>query len=158
MYILGIDPGTERMGFAIIEKGQRAETLITSGLISTPKTTSPGERLRHISLSLKKILNEHTITAAGVEKLFFSKNITTAMRVSEARGVVLLELQNHNIPIYEYTPTKIKSAVVGYGNASKEQVGRMVQTILNLKSPLTPDDVADAAAIALCVSGEQKNY
>lgn len=149
MQFLGIDPGTERLGFAIIEKGIGKEVLIESGLISTKIKDKDGKRLLYIQESLEKILTQHKVDVAGVEKIFFSKNITTAIRVAEARGVVLALLAKYGIPIKEYTPTQVKSATVGYGNATKSQVSVMVKTILELKKPLTPDDVADAAAIAL---------
>lgn len=149
MRVLGIDPGNHRLGFAIVENNLGKEHLITSGLISTDAKNEDGDRLLHIQEALEKILKEYSVDVAGVEKLFFSKNITTAIRVAEARGVILALLAKYKIPTKEYTPTQIKSTTVGYGNATKSQVSIMVKTILKLNRPLTPDDVADAAAIAL---------
>jgi len=156
MRVLGIDPGTERLGFAIVEKFSGSETLLEAGLISTKIKDANGKRLLYIQEELGKVLERNEIDLAGVEKIFFSKNVSTAIRVAEARGVVLALLAKHNIPIREYAPTEIKSATVGYGNATKDQVSKMVQTILRLASPLTPDDVADAAAIALTTISREK--
>lgn len=152
MTILGIDPGTATTGFGIIESTKRKSeyTLVDFGVISTKKTLSDAQRLKILADDLIALIKQHKPVGVGVEKLFFTTNQKTVMTVSQARGVVLLICQNHNIPIFEFTPLQVKSFICGYGKAEKKQVQYIVQKTFKLKTAPKPDDAADALAIALC--------
>jgi crossover junction endodeoxyribonuclease RuvC len=148
MHILGIDPGTGIVGFGVIEIGKKT-TLVDAGVIRTHKDQATAERLAEIYRELCEIIAQNKPDAASVEKLFFAQNVTTAMTVSQARGVILLALEQANVPIFEYTPLQIKMATVGYGRATKAQIQEMVRVQLNLREIPKPDDCADALAAAL---------
>lgn len=151
MTIIGIDPGTTRIGFGVIESTKNRLAVLDYGVISTPgKDKSLDYKL--ISEGLSKLISTHKPERAGVEKLFFSNNQKTAMSVAEARGVIILTLANHGIPIIEPAPQEVKQAVSSYGKADKNQVQRMVRLILNIKEDIKPDDAADALAIAICAA------
>ncbi|MBL8096178.1 MAG: crossover junction endodeoxyribonuclease RuvC, partial [Anaerolineales bacterium] len=124
--------------------------LVTYGVILTPKTLPMGERLIQIHTQLADLIREHQPATAAVEKLFFQKNVSTAMTVGQARGVIMLALAEARVPIGEYTPNEIKQAVAGYGSADKPQMQQMVRTLLNLREIPRPDDAADALAVAIC--------
>ncbi len=143
--ILGIDPGTGICGFGVIE-GSRA---IDYGVISTPPHTPLPERLLDIYDSLHEIISQNHPAVMAIEKLFFKQNITTGISVAEARGVCLLVAKQCNLPIFEYAPNQIKSAICGYGQAHKPQIQEMVRRHLGLKSVPQPDDAADALAVAI---------
>jgi crossover junction endodeoxyribonuclease RuvC len=148
--ILGLDPGTASVGYGIIEERDGSTFVLGYGVIATkPKDGSTARRLQIIYEGLDLLLTEYRPDAAAVEELFFGRNITTAVKVGQARGVLLLALANAGIPVAEYSPPKIKEAVSGYGNASKRQVQYMVQNLLNLEEPPRPDDAADGLAVAL---------
>lgn len=149
MRILGIDPGTGILGFGVVEVKGTKLTLIDAGVITTPAHTPHDERLEDIFDSLTEIIEAAKPDAYSVEKLFFTKNITTAMSVAEARGVALLVARQHKVPIYEYTPPQIKQTITGYGKADKKQVQEMVRLQLGLKEVPKPDDCADAIAAAI---------
>jgi len=149
MRIIGIDPGTGILGFGIIDVDRGKTTLVDAGVIRTPVKENDAVRLHTIYDELSEIIAATKPTVMSVEKLFFSKNVTTAMTVSQARGVVLLCAQQVGIEIHEYTPMQIKLAVTGYGNADKKQVQEMVRVILGLTEVPKPDDAADAIAAAL---------
>lgn len=149
MKILGIDPGIGRTGWGIIisEKGKvKSENF---GCIETFKEQEVGERLEILYQELQKIIEEYKPEALAIEELFFNKNVTTALTVGQARGVVLLSAQQHKIPITSYTPLQVKIGVTGYGKADKKQVGQMIKTILKLHSIPKLDDTADALAVAV---------
>jgi crossover junction endodeoxyribonuclease RuvC len=148
MRILGIDPGTGLMGFGVIETGRKPQ-LVDAGVIRTKVHQAESERLLIIFDALHEIVKETKPVMISVEKLFFAKNVTTAMSVAQARGIVLLVAQQHGLPIYEYTPMQIKQSITGYGKADKKQMQEMVRIILNLKEVPKPDDAADALAAAL---------
>ena len=149
MVILGIDPGLAIVGWGVVEyKGNKFKTL-GYGSILTPKELTTQERLAQIYDDLNVILARYSPEAVAVEELFFNTNQTTAIRVAEARGVILLAAQRAGIPIYEYTPLQVKQSVVGYGRAEKKQVITMVTMMLGLPKPPKPDDTADALAIAV---------
>lgn len=152
MKILGIDPGTATTGFGVIAKDSSKLSMVDCGIISTPKTMDMPERLQILFEDLHDIIRQHKPDVVAIEKLFFTNNITTAMTVSQARGVVLLASQQNNLIISEYTPLQVKMAVSGYGKATKKQVQEMVAKILKLKNIPKPDDAADALAIAICHS------
>ena len=150
MRILGLDPGTATVGYGVIDDVDGRVAVVSYGAITTrPKDGDAARRLQIIFEKLNDLIVEFRPDAAAVEKLFFGKNITTAIKVGQARGVLLLCLANADVPIAEYSPPKIKEAVTGYGNASKEQIQYMVQNLLNLSEIPKPDDAADGLAIAL---------
>src|SRR5690242_2674383 len=148
MRILGIDPGTGLLGFGVIETG-RKPTLVDAGVIRTKVHQPESERLEIIYDGLHEIVKATQPQLVSVEKLFFARNVTTAMSVAQARGVVLLVAQQHGLPIFEYTPMQIKQSLTGYGKADKKQMQEMVRLLLNLKEIPKPDDAADALAAAL---------
>lgn len=153
MRILGIDPGTGILGFGVIDSG-RQPVMVDAGVIRTAVKQPDAERLLIIYNSLQEIVKTNKPQAVSVEKLFFARNVTTAMSVSQARGVVLLVAQQHGLPIFEYTPMQIKQALTGYGKADKKQIQEMVRLILKLKEVPKPDDCADALAAALTYAAE----
>jgi len=156
MIILGVDPGTARTGYGIIEaKGNRIKT-IKYGIIETSKDTPPAERLEFIHKDILRVIKRYKPGVMAIEKLFFSKNAKTAMSVGEARGVILLAAMLQNVEIYEYTPPQVKMALTGYGRAEKNQIGQMVKLLLKLKEVPRPDDVADALAICVCHASSSK--
>lgn len=149
MRIIGIDPGTGILGFGIIELTKRKPALVDAGVIRTPVHEDDAVRLLTIYDELTDIIASTKPDQMSVEKLFFARNVTTAMTVAQARGVVLLTAMQAKLPIAEYTPMQIKQAVSGYGKADKKQIQEMVRVLLNLKSIPKPDDAADALAAAL---------
>lgn len=153
MRILGIDPGTGILGFGVIDIDDRGKmTLVDAGVIRTPVNEEDAIRLLTIFDELSDIIIQNKPQAMSVEKLFFAKNITTAMTVAQARGVVLLLGQQNGLDLYEYTPLQIKQAITGYGKADKKQMQEMVRVLLALKEVPKPDDAADALAAAICCS------
>jgi len=148
--ILGIDPGTGILGFGVIDVAPGNKlTLVDGGVIRTPVHEDDGVRLLTIYEELQDIIMQHKPDAMSVEKLFFARNVTTAMTVAQARGVVLLTAMQSQIPIAEYTPMQIKQAVTGYGKADKKQIQEMVKILLGLQQVPKPDDAADALAAAI---------
>lgn len=152
MKILGIDPGTGIVGFGVIETTGRKNTLVDAGVIRTPANQPLPERLLTIYNELEGLILELRPDEMAVEQLFFAQNVTTAMSVSHARGVILLLGKKHNLKIGEYTPLQIKQALTGYGRADKKQMQEMVRVLLGLKLAPKPDDCADALAAAICHS------
>jgi crossover junction endodeoxyribonuclease RuvC len=147
---LGIDPGTATTGYGLVRLAQDGSLVaVKYGVILTPKDASAPARLEMLYNQLCDILNEYKPNTAAVEKLFFSRNVTTAIAVGQARGVVMLALQQSGIEPFEYTPNEVKQAVAGYGSADKRQVQEMVRALLQLESIPKPDDAADALAIAI---------
>ena len=152
MIILGIDPGTAALGYGVIERtGGRLRAIDHGCLVTSPDLPMP-ERLLAIHGLLDDLLALHQPAIVAVERLFFSRNAQTAIAVGQARGVVLLAAAQHGRPVREATPNEVKSAVTGYGSADKEQVQRMVQLVLGMATRPTPDDAADALAIAVCIA------
>lgn len=149
MRILGIDPGTGILGFGVIEVIKGKAQLVDAGVIRTPAKEDDAIRLQTIFDELTEIIKETQPTEMSVEKLFFAQNVTTAMTVAQARGVVLLCGKQAGLNIYEYTPLQIKQALTGYGRAEKAQIQEMVKIILKLKETPKPDDAADALAAAI---------
>lgn len=152
MRIIGIDPGTGILGFGIIDVEANNLTLVDAGVIKTPVHQADSDRLETIFNELTEIISESKPTVMAVEKLFFAQNVTTAMSVSQARGVVLLLGKQHKMELHEYTPQQIKQALTGYGKAEKAQIQEMVRTVLKLKVVPRPDDAADALACAITCS------
>jgi crossover junction endodeoxyribonuclease RuvC len=149
MRILGIDPGTGILGFGVIEADSNKAQLVDAGVIRTPAKEDDAVRLQTIYEEISDIIAQSKPTIMSVEKLYFAQNVTTAMTVSQARGVVLLTGQQAGLEIYEYTPLQIKQALTGYGRAEKKQIQEMVRVILKLKVIPKPDDCADALAAAI---------
>lgn len=150
MIILGIDPGLAIVGWGVIEyKNSKVRTL-GYGAIETPAHTPTEERLLLIYKALRQLIDTYHPDEMAVEELFFNTNITTGIRVAEARGVILMCAHGHGVKVFEYTPLQVKQSVVGYGRAEKKQVISMVTMLLGLEKAPKPDDTADALAIALC--------
>ena len=147
---LGIDPGTATTGFGFVRlEPDGSLVAVKFGVILTPKDASAPARLEMLYNDLSELLKEYRPDTAAVEKLFFSRNVTTAIAVGQARGVVMLCMQQAGVEPFEYTPNEIKQAVAGYGGAQKRQVQEMVRALLQLDSIPKPDDAADALAIAI---------
>lgn len=149
MIILGIDPGFDRMGWAILEKKLGKEKLISSGCLITKRSLLYGERIFGLGQELGKIIKCFKPDIVAIEQLFFFKNQKTALKVSEARGMILYIVASKNISVYELTPLQIKMALTGYGRAEKQQVQKMVMNILKLKKKPKYDDEIDAIACAM---------
>lgn len=149
MRIIGIDPGTGILGFGVIEIHGTKLSLVTAGVVKTPPHTPLDERLEEIYDGLTEIIAETKPDVMSIEKLFFARNVTTAMSVSHARGVAMLAGRKARLPIYEYTPLQIKQTLAGYGKADKKQMQEMVRVHLALKEIPKPDDAADALAAAI---------
>ncbi len=149
MRVIGIDPGTGILGFGVIDWDGRKAVLVDAGVIRTPVKEDDAVRLLTIYDELTEIIRATKPEVMSVEKLFFSRNVTTAMTVSQARGVVLLTAMQAGIGIAEYTPMQIKQALTGYGKADKKQMQEMVKLTLGLAQVPKPDDAADAIAAAL---------
>lgn len=149
--ILGIDPGTAITGYGVVTQDRRGDfVLLACGVIRTEPSLEMPTRLREIFLDVQNLIREFQPNEVAVEKLFFGRNVTTAITVGQARGAVLLAAALNDIPVAEYTPAEVKQAISGYGSAEKRQVQEMVQRLLNLDKPPQPDDAADGVAIALC--------
>jgi len=149
MIILGIDPGSSRIGFGIIDQQRSGARCLAYGAINTPGIDRADD-LKYTATELATLIKKYRPEQAVVEKLFFTKNQKTAMMVAETRGVILLTLANHAVAVQEITPLQVKNSIAGYGQANKKQMQRMVQMIFSLDKPITPDDAADALALALC--------
>ena len=149
MRILGIDPGTARLGYAVIEV-DGSPAALDFGIVETSPSTDMAHRLLEVHESLTSLIGEFAPVVMAVEQLFFARNVTTALTVGQARGVAMLAAAQSGLTVVEYTPAEVKQAVAGYGKADKHQIQQMVHLLLGLASPPTPDDAADALAIALC--------
>lgn len=157
MVILGIDPGLATTGYGIIKKDGSKITAVSFGCIKTLAKMPNAERLKLIHEDLGRLIKKHKPKCAGIEQLFFCKNLKTAIAVGQARGVILLTLAENNLPIYEFTPLQVKQTVTSYGNADKKQVQKMLKILLNLKDIPKQDDAADALAVAYNCAVSIKN-
>ena len=149
MIILGIDPGLATLGYGVIEADNNKRRMIQFGTLTTPAGQPMPQRLRAIFQGMNQLMDIYQPDDVAFEELFFSKNITTGMSVSAARGVALVAVVQRTDNLYEYTPMQIKQAVTGYGGADKHQVQQMVKMLLNMREIARPDDAADALAVAL---------
>ncbi len=147
--VLGVDPGIASTGIAVIAGSGAQRNVSRAGVITTPAGMPGPARLALLHRQLADLLSEVEPEAAAVEQLFFASNSTTAMQVAEARGVILLAMEEGGVPVWEYTPMQVKMSLAGYGRASKAQMTRMVRAAVGLDEKL-PDDAFDAVAIALC--------
>ena len=150
MLVLGIDPGTATTGYGLVRETERGDLQVVDyGVVLTPVKMSPEKRLLLLYKRLMEITLLHRPDSGAVEKLFFSRNVTTAIAVGQARGVALLALAQREIRVAEYTPMEVKQAVTGYGGADKRQIQVMIQAVLQLSEIPKPDDAADALAVAI---------
>jgi crossover junction endodeoxyribonuclease RuvC len=155
MIILGLDPGTAIVGWGVIEAEGQKTRCVGYGVITTDKSMSDSQRLVAIANGLESLIDEHKPGLVSIEKLFFSKNQTTGMVVSQARGVLMYVTERMGVPMVEFTPQEIKLALTGYGRAEKAQMQKMVQLLLKLPTLPKPDDAADAVAVALIAAQTQ---
>jgi crossover junction endodeoxyribonuclease RuvC len=150
MRVLGIDCGTERTGYGIIESDGRSHRMISAGVIVTSPRQAMHLRLAEIARGLRAQICEHGPVAAAVEEVFFAVNVRTALKLSQVRGVALLTIAEAGLELGEYSPLEIKTSVVGYGRAEKAQVQMMVRSLLQLDGAIESEDAADALAVAIC--------
>ncbi len=151
MLVIGIDPGTATTGYGLVREGRDGSLKVGDyGVIQTPAGLPMPKRLLQLYHELQEIVALHRPDSGAVEKLFFQRNVRTAISVGQARGVALLALAEAQLPVAEYTPMEIKQAVAGYGGADKNQVQQMVRALLGMDSIPSPDDAADALAVAIC--------
>ncbi len=155
MIIIGFDPGLADTGYGVIEVHGSRFTCLEYGSIKTLARTTLSSRLVIIHKKVSQLLKKYKPDRIAIEQLFFSKNVKTAMAVGQARGVLLLAIEQVNLSAIEFTPNQVKQAVSAYGSAPKEQIQRMVKIILNLKEIPKPDDAADALAVAICASSHR---
>ena len=151
MLVIGIDPGTATTGYGLVRENEDGSLLLVDyGAVLTPPKTPMPERLLKLYRELNEILLLHRPDSAAVEKLFFQRNVRTAISVGQGRGVALLALAEAGLPVAEYTPLEVKQAIAGYGGADKNQVQQMVRALLDMDEIPKPDDAADALAVAIC--------
>jgi len=150
MRILGIDPGYGITGFGLVEAQGGNMQLLRCGAITTPAGMDFSARLEIIYEDMRSLLEVSKPEAVAIEELFFGQNVTTGIGVAQSRGVILLAIRQAGVPVFQYKPSQVKQAVVGYGNAEKRQVMEMTKRLLHLEKLPKPDDAADAIAIALC--------
>ncbi len=157
MRYLGIDPGATIIGYGIIENTRNSLQPLTWGVIRNPGTDPMADKQATV-IALADLITAYKPQSAGVERLFFMNNAKTAMAVAEMRGVIMLTLAQHGVPVVEFTPQQVKRGVCGNGQAQKSQVQDMVRMLLHIKEKISPDDAADALALALCCSTTQQKY
>lgn len=150
MFVLGIDPGVSRCGYACVQATRGGPHAVAIGVIRTAPTDPVPRRLAELQAELRGLFDEFTPDALAIERVLFQKNVRTAMSVGQASGLAMAEAASRGIGVTEYSPNEAKLAVAGYGGADKAQVQRMVRTLLGLAEPPRPADAADAAALALC--------
>ena len=150
MRVLGVDPGSIKSGYGILDQREAELIVLEYGVIRTTSDLPFAQRLLQISVRLQALISQFQPQVLAVEDLFFAKNVKSALKLGHARGVILLTAAQAGLEIAEYTPLEVKQAVVGYGRADKVQVQQMVKVLLHLKEIPTPDDAADALAIAIC--------
>jgi len=149
--VLGVDPGTATTGYALVAEDQAGQLqLVRYGVFRTPADMPMPERLQSIHRQMMDLIRQTAPDAVAVEELFFKRNVTTALTVGQARGVVLLAAAQAGLTVHEYKPAEVKQALVGYGSASKQQVQEMLRIMLELSAIPSPDDAADAIAVAIC--------
>jgi crossover junction endodeoxyribonuclease RuvC len=151
VFVLGLDPGLSRCGYAILEPGPRGTArAIAMGVLTTPPSSPVPQRLAELQRDLRALFDEHQPATVAVERVLFQVNVRTAMAVGQASGLAMAEAANRGCDVVQYSPNEVKQAVTGYGAATKKQVQTMVQTLLGLAELPSPPDAADAAALALC--------
>ena len=150
MRIFGIDPGSQRTGYGCVESIGRRHALVICGSLSGPKGASFPDRLHAIHEGLKALIARHQPDCVAIEDIFHHRNVRSALKLGQARGIALLAASEAGLPVVSYAPAAVKRAVVGYGRAEKQQVQQMVKLLLGLAQPPTPHDAADALAVAIC--------
>jgi crossover junction endodeoxyribonuclease RuvC len=150
MFVLGIDPGLSRCGYGVVEQAGRRPRAIAAGVLRTPADLDVPHRLAALRDDLRELLAEHRPEVVAIERVLFQVNARTAIPVAQAAGVAMVEAVAAGAEVVEYSPNQVKQAVAGFGGADKEQIERMVQTLLGIGRPLRPVDAADAVALALC--------
>ncbi len=151
MLVIGIDPGTATTGYGLVREKEDGSLQVEDyGVIQTSTDLEMPERLLQLHQRLQEIINFHRPISGAVEKLFFQRNVRTAISVGQARGIALLALAEAQLPVAEYSPMEVKQAVAGYGGADKNQVQQMVRALLSMEEIPRPDDAADALAVAIC--------
>lgn len=150
MLILGIDPGIATIGFGLVSADRGQAQMLRYGAITTPAGVPLSKRLYQIGNDMESLIGQLHPDVISIEELFFNTNITTGIAVAHGRGVILCAAEKCGVPLFEYTPSQVKQAVVGYGKAQKRQVMEMTRMLLKLKAVPRPDDAADALALALC--------
>ncbi len=149
MIAIGIDPGTATTGYGIVKKENDEFFCLEYGIISTEKNLSPSKRLHILSENISSLIKTYSPNILAIENIYFFKNVSSAIPVSQAKGVVMVTAEKNKIPVYEFTPLEIKINITGYGNAKKNQVQEMIRVTLNLKEKPTPNDAADALGAAI---------
>lgn len=150
MYVIGIDPGLSRCGYGVVAARRGGPQLVSCGVFRTPPDAPVPDRLAELQADVRALLREHEPTVLAIERVLFQVNVRTAIPVAQAAGVAMAEGVGAGCEVVEYSPNQVKQAVAGVGQATKDQVERMVQTLLGIPQPLRPVDAADAVAIALC--------
>lgn len=150
MRVLGIDCGTQRTGYGVIESDGRTHRLVTAGVVSTSTKSALESRLLEISRGLREVIREHRPEAAAVEEVFYAANVKSALKLAQARGVALLAVAEAGLELGEYSPLEVKMSVVGFGRAEKFQVQAMVRSLLGLSAAPPSEDACDALAVAIC--------
>ena len=150
MLVLGVDCGTRRTGYGVIDSDGSAHRLIAAGVIATAPADPFERRLAEIARGLRQVIREHAPAAAAVEQVFHAVNVRTALKLAHVRGVALLAIAEAGLPLGEYSPLEIKVSVVGYGQAGKGQVQVMVRSLLGIGSAIESEDACDALAVAIC--------
>jgi len=150
MFVVGIDPGLSRCGYGVVERSGRRPRAVAAGVLRTDPALDVARRLAALQGDLRELLAEHRPAVVAVERVLFQVNARTAIPVAQAAGIAMAEGVAAGAEVVEYSPNQVKQAVAGFGGADKEQVGRMVQTLLGIAAPLRPADAADAVALALC--------
>jgi crossover junction endodeoxyribonuclease RuvC len=150
MFVVGIDPGLSRCGYGVVERRGRRPRAVAAGVLRTDAALGVARRLAALQADLRGLLAEHRPAVVAVERVLFQVNARTAIPVAQAAGIAMAEGVAAGAEVVEYSPNQVKQAVAGYGGAEKDQVGRMVQTLLGIAAPLRPADAADAVALALC--------
>jgi len=150
MRVLGVDCGTERTGYGVIDSDGRDHRMVASGVIRTRAGSPLETRLLEIALALREVIQSHKPDAAAVEEVFHAANVKTALKLAHVRGIALLVIAEAGLELGEYSPLEIKTSVTGYGRAEKQQVQLMVNSLLGLDDGITSEDAADAAAVAIC--------
>jgi crossover junction endodeoxyribonuclease RuvC len=150
MFVLGIDPGLSRCGYGVVERAGRRPRAVAAGVLRTDPALPVPRRLAALQVDLRALLAEHRPAVVAVERVLFQVNARTAIPVAQAAGLAMAEAVAAGCDVVEYSPNQVKQAVAGFGGAGKEQIERMVQTLLGITTPLRPVDAADAVALALC--------
>ena len=150
MRIFGIDPGSQRTGYGCVERIGRRQALVICGSLSGPKGATFPDRLHAIHEGLKALIARHQPDCVAIEDIFHHRNVRSALKLGQARGIALLAASEAGLPVVSYAPATVKRAVVGYGRAEKQQVQQMVKLLLGLAQPPSPHDAADALAVAIC--------